>query len=141
MLRCDRGFLGRVNPWRRSCRSLWNVGGHIIYLVLAGELVCRPESGEVPALAIVDAGHPERNCVVSGFHALDDDCGTSFVSEVHPGGEPTSAAPATWLRSSLIISDAVSKMWRSDENPAPTSSMASRNPCSRSGLSIAKRTS
>ena len=36
--------------------------------------------------------------------------------------------PSIMLRSSLMTSGAVSTMWRSDENPAPTSSIARRMP-------------
>ena len=38
------------------------------------------------------------------------------------------SSPATMLRSSLMTSGAVTTMWRSEEKPAPTSSMARRRP-------------
>ena len=42
------------------------------------------------------------------------------------------------LRSSLMTSGSVTTMWRSEEKPAPTSSMASRIPWARSGAIAAR---
>ena len=99
-----------------------------------GQRLGRAGAAEVPALPEVDAELAQGRRVLRRLDALGDDRGVAAVAEVDERADERPAAPgrrqtpSTMLRSSLRTSGAVSTMCRSEEKPAPTSSMASRIP-------------
>ena len=103
------------------------------------ERVRRTRTTEVPALAVVDAETAQVVGVLGGLDALGDDARAGAVPRTRRasrrGWTSTGSVltPSTMVRSSLMTSGRVRTMWRSEEKPAPTSSIARRMPPARSG--------